>query len=185
MIENFCHPDLDDLEQLIKECAVNNRLSQEKLYRKFYPGLMLLCKRFFSDDHEALEVLNDGMIKVYKNIGTYHPDKGELFNWAYTIVRNTALDRLKLIKILPAKELHSTLNNASDDNLLQSMEWKEVYKLLDVLPPSTRVICSLFYLEGFSIAEISEVLTISIGTVKWHLSETRKKLKPVLKKYFL
>lgn len=176
---------MDELQQLIQECAANNRLSQEKLYRKFYPALILLCKRFFEDNHEALEVLNDGMMKVFKNIADYQPERGDFFSWIYTVVRNTALDRLKLVRIPPAQELNGIAESSLRENPLQLLEWKDVYLLLDTLPPATRAICSLFYFEGFSVNDISIRLFISTGTVKWHLSETRKKLKPVLKKHFL
>jgi RNA polymerase sigma factor (sigma-70 family) len=176
---------LDELHQLIQECVANNRLSQEKLYRKFYPALLLLCKRFFEDNHEALEVVNDGMMKVYRNLGSYQSDKGDFFNWVYTIVRNTALDRLKLSKIPAARQISSAAESTYTENPLKKLEWKDLYVLLDTLPQATRAICSLFYLEGFSINDISNQLEISTGTVKWHLSETRKKLKPVLKKHYL
>jgi RNA polymerase sigma-70 factor (ECF subfamily) len=176
---------LEDHQQLIQGCAANDRLSQEKLYKKFYPPLMFLCKRFFRDDHEALEVLNDGMLKVYKNIRHYDSAKGTLFNWAYTIVRNTALDRLKLVKFPQYRELNGISKTHPEHNPLESLEWKDIFSLLDELPPATRAICVLFYLEGFSVMDISERLGLSAGTVKWHLSESRQRLRPVLKKHFL
>lgn len=169
--------------QLIEGCISNNRPAQEKLYRLFYPGLILLCKRFFRDDHTALETLNDGMMKVYKNIASYDAGKGELYNWAYTIVRNTALDKLKLAS-WPAPVALTEDGQSYRDNPLKSLEEQDIYKLLDTLAPATRVICSLYYLEGFSIKDITIKLDLSTGTVKWHLSETRKKLKPVLAKYY-
>lgn len=176
---------MQDELQLIKDCAANNRLSQEKLYRKFYPSLMLLCKRFFADEHEALEAVNDGMIKVFKKIGEYDVAKGSFFNWVYTVVRNTALDKLKLIRFPAMDELNDVAADIGQRNPLQSLEWKDIYQLLDTLSPATRAVCSLFYLEGFSIREISKQLQVSEGTVKWHLSETRKRLKPVFEKYYL
>ncbi len=174
---------LNDLQILIQQCAANNRRSQEKLYLEFYPALFLLCKKFFADDHEALGALNDGMLKVFKNISAYNSGKGDFFNWLYTVVRNTALDKLKLYQHPPPIELNDALYN-KNDNPLKGFEWKDIYTMLDILPPATRAVCSLFYLEGFSIKEITEKLNISSGTVKWHLNETRHKLKPVFKKYY-
>jgi len=145
---------------------------------------MLLCKRFFTDDHTALEVLNDGMIKVFKKINTYKPEKGDFFNWMYTVVRNTALDKLKLSGIPVVADLNGSSVFDPAENPFQSLEWKDIYMLLDKLPPSTRAVCALFYLEGYLINEISEQLSLTAGTVKWHLHEGRKKLKPVLEKYY-
>lgn len=175
---------MEDLQQLIQACANRNRLAQERLYRKFYPPLFLLCKRFFANDHEALECLNDAMLKVYKRIDDFRHEKGEFFNWVYTIVRNTALDKLKLKKIAPEIEINESVEFIFHENPLEALEWKDIYKLLDVLSPATRVVCTLYYIEGFAVKEIGEKLELSEGTIKWHLSQTRAKLKPVLKNYY-
>lgn len=174
---------MDEEYQIIEGSIANDRSAQEKLYRMFYPALILLCKRFFADDHIALETLNDGMMKVYKNVALYDPLKGNFFNWVYTIVRNTALDKLKLNRWSPMMLTEDT-NQTYTDNPLKTLEEQDIYTLLDELAPATRVVCSLYYLEGFSIKEITGKLELSAGTVKWHLSETRKRLKPVLEKYY-
>jgi RNA polymerase sigma factor (sigma-70 family) len=173
-------------KQVINGCIRNDRLSQEKLYKQFFPGLYCLCRRLFKNDHEAVESVNDGMLKVYRKIGTYRPEKGALFNWAYTIVRNTALDKLKLsVSVVQRSEpLSDSADPGSGDNPLRTLETKDLYKLLDYLTPSTRVVCSLFYFEGFTIKDIVEQLAISPGTVKWHLSESRKKLKEIFDHHF-
>ena len=177
---------MDDLQQLINDCAANNRLSQEKLYKRFYPALFLLCKRFFADNHQALEALNDGMLKVFKQIKQYDGEKGNFFNWMYTIIRNTALDKLKGKQFFTVPITEESIKQVSYlyDNPLKLLEQKEVCALLDCLPPATRVIGALFYLDGYSIKDICNQLQLSSGTVKWHLSETRKKLKPFLKAYY-
>lgn len=175
---------MQDQEQIIKDCLANNRQGQEKLYRTVYPALMLLCKRFFADEHTALEVLNDGMLKVYRQIGKYDSTKGDLFNWIYTIVRNTALDKLKLSALPLTSEINDDDPGLFSVTPLNSLEEKEFYVFLDVLSPATRAVCSLYYFEGFNIREIAEILNCSVGTIKWHLSETRNKLRPVLKKYY-
>ena len=169
--------------QVIEGCKRNDRLSQEKLYKRFFPALFCMCKRFFQNDHDAVESVNDGMLKVYKNIDSFRPEKGVFFNWVYTIVRNTALDKLKLSVSIPQRaEALSDTEPGSDDNPLRSLESKEVYQLLDHLPTATRVVCSLFYLEGYSIKDIAEQLQLSPGTVKWQLSESRRKLREVFEK---
>jgi len=175
---------LEELHQLIKDCANQNRLAQEKLYKKFYPALFLLCKRFFPNNHEALECLNDGMLKVFTKIGFFRHEKGEFFNWVYTIVRNTVLDKLKLNPQLPFIEINERIENSIEGSPFEALEWKDIYTLLDVLPPATRVVCVLYYMEGFPIKEISEILKLSAGTIKWHLSETRIRLKSIMKNHY-
>lgn len=173
---------MENLEHIIAGCIANDRISQEKLYRSFYPALFCLCKKFFSDDHKALEAVNDGMIKVFKNIGKYE-QKGEFFNWVYTIVRNTAIDKIKAV----VKEIEGPNEDIPlpQQNPLQQLEWKDIYSVLDKLPPATRTVFSLFYLEGYRIPEIAGQLKVSTGTIKWHLSEGRRLMKQFIKRYFL
>ncbi len=171
---------MDELRQLILDSSRNDRIAQEKLYRRFYPVLFILCKRFFADNHDALEALNNGMLKVFKGINKFDPEKGAFFNWMYTIVRHAALDKLKLKKFPLTEDISGALTHEGADNPVASLEWKEFYEGFHVLSPATRVVCKLYYVEGFSIKEIGGRLNISPGTVKWHLSETRRKLKIAL-----
>jgi RNA polymerase sigma factor (sigma-70 family) len=167
-----------NLHDIIEGCKRNDRLSQEKLYRQFYPGLFALCKKFFPDNHDTLTSLNNGMLNVFKNIGMYDPAKGELFNWAYTIVRNAAITHLKSLKVIqPTTEIPGQMEQTLYHSPFEELEWSEVYAYLDKLPPATRAVCTLHYFEGFAIKEISEKLNISEGTIKWHLSESRTRLK--------
>jgi RNA polymerase sigma factor (sigma-70 family) len=174
---------LEDLHDIIEGCKSNDRLSQEKLYRQFYPGLYALCKKFFNNNHDVLTALNDGMLHVFKNIEQYDPAKGEIFNWAYTIVRNAAITQLNSQKILrQTTEITATIEKSLYDNPFKELEWNEIYFYLDKLPPATRAVCTLHYLEGFAIKEISEQLHLSDGTIKWHLSESRNRLKALFSK---
>jgi RNA polymerase sigma-70 factor (ECF subfamily) len=146
-----------------------------------------MCRRYFRHDHEAIESVNDGMLKVFGLIRTYRKEKGKFFNWVYTIVRNTALDKYRAQQtLLNAPSTFNGLGNipeiANGHNPLESIEEKDLRLLLDNLSPATRVVCTLHYLEGYLIRDIAAELVISEGTVKWHLSEGRKKLRNVLEK---
>ncbi|MFB6455404.1 RNA polymerase sigma factor [Chitinophaga sp. Hz27] len=175
---------MEEIQQLIKDCLANNRLGQEKLYKKFYPVFFLLCRKFFNNEEEAMEVLNDGMLQVFTQLHKYAAEKGEFINWAYTVVRNVALDRIRKKRMPIYGEIEEDIV-VTENNILRKLNGADIYKLLDVLPTATRAVCTLFYLEGFSIKETADLLQLSQGTVKWHLSETRSKLKPILEQYYL
>lgn len=131
-----------------------------------------------------MEAVNDGMMKVFKALPAYKSGQGAFFNWVYTIVRNTALDKLKVIVQAAVGNVEDYDESDETSSVLQNLEWKDIYYFLDRLPPATRLVFSLFYLEHYMIPDIAGRLQISPGTVKWHLSESRKIMQPVLKKYF-
>lgn len=131
-----------------------------------------------------MEALNDGMLQVFTKIQHYDPAKGNFFNWAYTIVRRAAIDKIR-IRPAPVMQILEDGPSVMEENTLARLEWKDIYILLNALPPGTRAVCTLYYLESFSIKDISLQLGQSPGTVKWHLSETRRKLKPILEQHYL
>jgi RNA polymerase sigma factor (sigma-70 family) len=177
---------LDNLEEILAGCRRHERQAQEKLYRQFYPVLFALCRKFFDDKHEILTAVNNGMLKVFKNIDQFDNQKGAFFNWLYTTVRNAALTQLRDQKTqqFDYEEIDDKMGFESGENPFDRLSASDVVVYLSVLPVATRRVCGLFYMDGFSIKEIAESLDISDGTVKWHLSEGRKKLKVIFEKTF-
>ncbi len=57
---------------------------------------------------------------------------------------------------------------------------EDILKMVDQLPPATKEVFRLFAIEGFSHNEIAELVNISEGTSKWHLSAARKRLKQLI-----
>jgi RNA polymerase sigma factor (sigma-70 family) len=170
---------LSNIKEILEGCKRNDRQSQEKLYHQFYPALYGLCKQFFDDKHDVLTALNNGMLKVYKNIEQYDSSKGEFFNWAYTIVRNAALTLIRDKKQYTLQELNEETVSLPAGNPFYKLERQDIYVYLGKLPPVTRAVCSLFYIEGLSIKETASSLTIQEGTVKWHLNQCRTKLRRI------
>jgi len=171
---------LEDLDEIIEGCKRKESVYQEKLYRHFYPALYTLCKTFFSNDHDVITALNNGMLRVFANIDKYDAAKGNFYSWLHAVVRNTALTYLRDLKQFRTIELTEELENISEKSLT-NLKWEELFKVLSCLPTDTRAVVVLFYVEAFSIKEISGMLQMKEGTVKWHLSEGRKKLKLTLK----
>ena len=173
---------MDRLHHIVKGCKSNDRKSQEELYRLFYPAMFTLCKKFFSDEHEIQTALNNGMMKAFKNINQFDSARGSFFNWTYTIVRNACLTQIRDRKVDYTTELKEEMLDVLQYDPFQSSNWEDIFHYLNKLPTTTRAICSLFYLEGFSIKEIEQELEMKEGTIKWHLSESRKKLKDIFLK---
>ncbi|QRQ99827.1 RNA polymerase sigma factor [Dyadobacter sandarakinus] len=175
---------MDSLETLLAGCRRRDRQSQEKLYRRFYPALFALCRNFFDEKHDVLTALNNGMLRVFQHVDQYDPQKGEFFSWMYTIVRNAALTLLRNRKTqaFHYDEIDDKMGFESPENPLDALNAGDIQVYLMQLPVATRRICGLFYLDGFSVKEISEALNIREGTVKWHLSESRNRLKSILEK---
>jgi len=172
---------LENLEEIIAGCKRKEPVYQEKLYRHFYPALYTACKTFFSDEHDIITALNNGMLRVFSNIHKYDAAKGNFYSWLHTVVRNTALTFLRDSKTFRTNELTENVPDTASENPFDNYDWEELFKVLKKLPTDTRAVVVLFYIEDLPIKEITAVLRMKEGTVKWHLSEGRKRLRNILK----
>ncbi|MEO8404241.1 MAG: sigma-70 family RNA polymerase sigma factor [Chitinophagaceae bacterium] len=172
-----------DINTIISGCKAGNRKAQEKLYRSFYRAMMSLCLRYTKNEEDAMEVLNTGFYKVYKNIDRYDAGKGTLYTWIRTIIINSCLD---FIKTKNTQELWQELDQAAQVDLppevFMKMSAQDILKLVRQLPSATQAVFNLYVMDGFTHREIGALLGTSDGTSKWHLSEARKILQQLIQK---
>lgn len=143
--------------------------------------MMGICLRYTKNDEDAVEVLNNGFFKVYKNIQRYDPKQAGLYTWIRTIVVNSCLDFIKQKqKLEKADELNEETEMHLVPEVVSKMRTKELLDQVRRLTPATQAVFNLFVIEGYSHKEIGEQLGISEGTSKWHLSEARKNLQQYL-----
>jgi RNA polymerase sigma factor (sigma-70 family) len=164
-------------DDLIAGCTRNDRRAQEALYKQYCGALLSVCKSYTKNEEDAVEVLQDGFLKIFQQIHRFEESKSTLFTWMRTIMVRTAIDFLRKDKNVPAsKEWNEAYDPVIEADAVQRMSAQEVLYMLQALPETTRMVFNLFVSEGYSHKEIGKALQISEGTSKWHLSEARKYL---------
>jgi RNA polymerase sigma-70 factor (ECF subfamily) len=144
--------------------------------------MMTLCTRYTKDRNDALEVLNDAFLKVFKRLESYDPAKSSLYTWMKKIVINTAIDFLRKMQAYHNMEvmLVDEENAGIENEALQKMNGEELFKMIRQLPAVTRLVFNMYIVDGFSHREIGSLLGISEGTSRWHVSEARRRLKIII-----
>ncbi|HVX50027.1 MAG TPA: sigma-70 family RNA polymerase sigma factor [Chitinophagaceae bacterium] len=156
------------------------------MYRSFYSAMMTICLRYTKNEQDALEALNTGFYKVFKNIAGFTPIKGSGYTWIRTIIINTCLNVIRAKgKNIPTHEITGFTDVTIPPEVVAGMNEDAILSMVQQLPPATRAVFNLYVLDGFTHKEIAGMLNISEGTSKWHLSEARKILQHQLKKYML
>jgi len=171
-----------NINNLITDCKAGKRKAQEQLYRSYYRAMINLCLRYTKTETDALEVLNTGFYKVFKNIYRYNAAKATLYTWIRTVIINSCLDFIKAKQSRPETgELEIAGHVDVPPTVIAKMSASEILALVRQLPPATQAVFNLYVMEGFSHVEIGKMIGISEGTSKWHLSEARKKLQQMIK----
>ena len=167
--------------ELINGCISNDRKAQERLYKQFYGPMTSICLRYTRNQEDAIEVLHNGFLKVYKNMHTYDATKASLYTWIRTIIVNSAIDFIRQRgKFQNNIELERAEEPAIEADAVQRMSAQELLQLVQQLTPATQTVFNLYVVEGYNHREIANLVGISEGTSKWHLSEARKQLQKLL-----
>lgn len=166
--------------ELINGCISKDRRSQKELYKLYYGYSMRICLRYAKNKDEAVEMVNDGFMKVFTNMGKY--DRQRSFNaWLSTIMINTSIDYYRSrIRKIEMEELNAKHELEDSENILSHLNYEDLIKLVQKLSYAYRTVFNLFAIDGFSHEEISEMLSISVGTSKSNLFKARENLKKML-----
>ena len=165
---------------LIKGCIDGDRQMQKMLYQMYSPKMYGVCLRYSENVDDANDILQEGFIKVYKNIDKFRSE-GSFEGWIRRIFINTSIEhfrkKIKFNNISEAQE--NTIEDESID-VFNSLSAKDIMKAIDQLSPGYKTVFNMHVIEGFSHKEIADILEITEGTSKSQLA----KAKGILKKFF-
>ncbi|MBI1222981.1 MAG: sigma-70 family RNA polymerase sigma factor [Bacteroidetes bacterium] len=172
---------ISDIE-LVQGCVDQNRFYQKKLYERFARKMLGVCMSYSRDTYEAENILQESFIKIFENIKRYQPT-GSLEGWIRRIVVNTATDYYRKKKRIKFSEVN--LEDAEymiGDLDLDSFAVRDIIKAVQELPEGSRMVFTLYAIEGYTHKEIGETLDISVGTSKSQFSRARMLLQEKLKR---
>lgn len=168
----------------------------ELLYKEIAPRVYYWCYTIVKNEAAAQDLTQEAMIRIYQKFNTL--ERAETFSsWMYVLVRNVCYGYVKANK---NKEVAFNESDEYDDYFedtiaeerieylpKEAYDRKETKKLIAdfvaVLPTKQREVIMLFYLEGFKISEIAELLQYNEGSVKSRLNAGRKSLERELNAY--
>lgn len=146
---------------------------QKKLYNRFASKMYAVCLRYADNADDAQDLLQEGFIKIYKNLSRFRAE-GSFEGWVRRVFVNTAIEhyRRKLNLSIIGEREDATLTDGSI-TALQRLDEKDIIKLIQQLSPGYRTVFNLYVIEGFSHKEIGNILGINEGTSKSQLARAK------------
>lgn len=181
----------DDLE-ILKKFKKGETLAFGELVLKYQDRIYNLCRHMLGNAHEAEDAAQDTFLKAYQKLKDFKPE-ASLYTWLYRIAVNTCLDYKKKpffeSFLRKSDEREEFVEEPSSDwpspeKLYESKQLGiALHKSLGKLSLKLRTVIILKEIEGLSYEEISEILDVSVGTVKSRISRAREELKTLLKDF--
>ena len=147
--------------------------------------LFRFALRITGNAHEAEDVVQEVMEKVWKSSAEQSGTVQNWEAWCMTLTRNRSLDKARsqnLRRTAPLDGLNERSNGATNQaNTLENRDLADqVKKMMQELPEKQRLVMHLRDIEELSYDEIAEVLNISLDQVKVNLHRARKTIREVL-----
>ncbi|MEO8414755.1 MAG: RNA polymerase sigma factor [Ginsengibacter sp.] len=151
-----------ELRMHIEKCTFTDRHSQKKIYNSFYCYAMTVCGQYAENEEDTVEILNDGFLKIFKEIYHFKPafaDVARSFKgWLRKIMVHTAIEHFR--KNQKHRFINDTDNkipyvSSGGENAISIISYREIIRSICALTPVYRTVLNLFVIKEFSHEEIS------------------------------
>lgn len=166
------------------------------LVRRYSAIILTTCYRFLLDRQDAEDIAQEVFIEVYQSIHTFRGDAA-LSTWMYRIAVTKCLDELKkrkrlrritsIGKMLGLDSIAEWIagGREADASLREADTFQEITAILDTLPDNQRIAFTLSKIDGYSNAEIADIMkttTIAVESLIYRAKQrVGKAIKEILR----
>jgi RNA polymerase sigma-70 factor (ECF subfamily) len=171
--------------EIIDSVLKGNENDYSLIVDRYKDRAFSLLKGIVKNQMDAEEALQDSFLKAFSSLKNFRGDS-KFSTWLYKIVYNTGLTVLTSKK----RQIELEMSSIDDLNYLKDSD-NEIYsitenskdyiiKMVDKLPVKNSLVLILFYMDGLSLKDISEVLNTSLVNAKVLLYRSRNLLRDLL-----
>jgi RNA polymerase sigma-70 factor, ECF subfamily len=167
-------PESEFEAKLIGRIAEGDDSAFTVLYERFSASLYGMAFRMMHDAKEAEDVLQEGFTYIWRKAASYDSSRSSPFAWAVMVVRNKAIDRLRVRRRL--ERLRDKVTNEGtyyqekDETSADEPSLRErgalVRSALQQIPQEQRQALELSFFGGLTHEQIAERLATPLGTIK-------------------
>ncbi len=182
----------DSGADLVRRCRAGDGAAWEEIVATYSRRIFNLAYRFTSSVEAAEDLTQEVFVRIYKTLGQFNPQQGNLSNWLMRLARNRIIDDYRHRQRNPQNSMADTVDKHSfhlravTTSAQKEVERKElrgqVQAGIDKLPADLRTCVILRDIEELSYKEIVEVLQIPEGTVKSRINRGRIELAKILRR---
>jgi RNA polymerase sigma factor (sigma-70 family) len=172
---------LDIHEDLIRGSIQGNRKAQYRLYQLYAKAMLNICARMMPSQEDAEDMLQESFTEAFRRLHTFRFES-TFGAWLKRIVVNRCINELRRKKadLKYFEDMHLFENKKEEENEVTGLSADIVKKAMKDLPNGSRMIFSLYLLEGYDHLEIAEILNISVSNSKSQYMRARQRVKELL-----
>jgi len=173
-------------QHLLERVATGDKVAFAALYDEMAPRVLGLVIRLLRDHSQSEEVTQEIFLEVWQNASRFDATKGGAVTWILTMTHRRAVDRVRASQASRDRDLKIGIRDmeAEFDHVSESVEVRieheRVEKAMARLTELQRQAITLSYFGGYSNSEVSEILSVPIGTIKTRIRDGMIRLRDEL-----
>jgi len=173
----------DISRDIIERSKKGNRQAQYQLYKMYSRAMFNICFRMMNDRSDAEDMLQESFSEAFRRLDSFRHES-TFGAWLKMIVINKCINEIKRKKAqLEFFDDMSPFEDEEDlpDEQESGLSPEKIRKAMEGLPKGSRMIFSLYLLEGYDHQEISDILNISESNSKTQYMRAKQRIKEILK----
>jgi len=171
---------------IIEKSKHGSRDAQYQLYKLYSRAMFNICVRMMNHREEAEDMLQEAFSEAFRRIDSFRYES-TFGAWLKRIVVNRCINeirrkRAKLEFFEDMAPFEEKLETGEDYSRGLSVD--HVRKAMEQLPKGSRMIFSLYLLEGYDHQEISQILDISESNSKTQYMRAKQRIRELLKEQY-
>jgi RNA polymerase sigma-70 factor (ECF subfamily) len=168
-------------EVLVARTCAGETAAYGALVSRYENAARVVALKYVRNHHVAEDVVQQAFLRSYEKLGTLR-DRSRFGSWLMRIVQNEACNFATRSNHAAAPLTEATERELAADTESLDDETQLAVRLLNLLPEHERLVISLHYMDGHSVAEIAQMTGRPIGTITKQLSRATKRLQSQIKR---
>lgn len=130
-----------------------------------------VAKTLLRNDADCSDAISETIVKAFAKLHTLQNDRyGK--TWLIRILINECY-----ITMRREKRIVSLEDYPSEEKATEREDYSDLYQAIIRLPQDIRICVTLYYIEGYSVKEVAQLLEVTESTVKNRLARARRRLR--------
>lgn len=171
-----------DDELLAIRCQLGEPDALNALVARWHEPVWQYARRVAGSPDAADDVAQDVWMRIVRGLPRLK-EPARIRAWIFGIARRVLMDRFRRQYAAPVAveldvdHLEDPDEGAAEEQRALEADLTRMHEALSELPMTEREVLALFYLQELSLADLAEVLSVPVGTVKSRLHRARQRLR--------
>jgi RNA polymerase sigma factor (sigma-70 family) len=166
-------------KKLAERCIRGDRKAQFELYKQYSKAMFNICCRMLNNRVDAEDLLQEIFSDVFTRLHGFRFDS-TIGAWIKRITINKCINEInrRKAKLEYVEEVPELITHEEEEKVELSVE--KIKSAMEQLPNGSRIVFSLYLLEGYDHEEIGQILNISESTSKTQYMRAKQKVREIL-----